>query len=48
MLLEYINSAMKKAHYEILANDNMYYGEIPNYEGVYTNAENIKAGKNRY
>ncbi len=42
MLLNYINSAMKKAVYEILKDDNSYYGEIPGFEGVIANVENLE------
>ena len=42
MLTEYIRAAMKKAKYEILSDDNTYYGEIPGFEGVYANAETLE------
>ena len=42
MLTEYIHSAMKKARYEILPDDNSYYGEIPGFDGVYANAETLE------
>lgn len=42
MLLNYINAAMKKAVYEILQDDNSYYGEIPGIEGVIANSENLE------
>jgi len=35
MLTEYIERAMKKAKYEILPDDNTFYGYIP---GIYTHA----------
>ncbi|MDH5717421.1 MAG: type II toxin-antitoxin system HicB family antitoxin [Spirochaetia bacterium] len=41
MLLNYIQSAMKKAHYEILK-DEGYYGEIPEIDGVYAQAETLE------
>lgn len=43
MLTEYIRAAMKKAKYEILPDDNSFYGEIPGFEGVYANAETLEA-----
>ena len=46
MLLEYIDLAMKKAHYEILQDDNTYYGEIPGFEGVYANASDLETCRN--
>ena len=38
MIREYIDVAMKKAHYEILSDDQSYYGEIPGFQGVFSNA----------
>ncbi len=38
MLTKYLEAAMKRAHYEILADDGTYYGEIPKCRGVYANA----------
>jgi predicted RNase H-like HicB family nuclease len=46
MLLEYINKAMIKAHYEILQDDSSYYGEIPGFEGVYANASDLETCRN--
>jgi predicted RNase H-like HicB family nuclease len=42
MLTEYVQSALKKAHYEFLPNDKTYYGEINGFEGVYATAENLE------
>jgi len=46
MLLEYINKAMVKAHYEILQEDSSYYGEIPGFEGVYASASDLETCRN--
>ncbi len=46
MLIKYIHSAMKKARYEILPDDNTFYGEIPGFEGVYANADDLEACRN--
>jgi predicted RNase H-like HicB family nuclease len=43
MLLNYIRAAMGKARYEILADDQSYYGEIPGFKGVYANAPTLEA-----
>lgn len=43
MLREYVSAAMRRAHYEILEEDGTYYGEIPDVEGVYANAESLEA-----
>ena len=42
MLTEYINAAMKQATYKILS-DGTFYGEIPNFQGVYANEETLEA-----
>ena len=39
MLSQYIQAAMRQAKYESLSDDGSYYGEIPEFEGVCTNAE---------
>lgn len=43
MLREYVRGAMHRARYEILEDDQTYYGEIPGFEGVYANAESLEA-----
>jgi len=43
MLTEYIRATMKKAKYEILPDDNSFYGEIPGFDGVYANADTLEA-----
>ena len=40
MLTEYIQAAMKNAKYELFA-DGTYYGEIPDLNGVYSNADSL-------
>ena len=42
MLTEYIEAAMRKAKYEILSDDNSFYGYIPDFDGVYANAEDLE------
>jgi len=42
MLTEYIKAALNHARYEILADDNTYYGEIHGFEGVYANADTLE------
>jgi predicted RNase H-like HicB family nuclease len=43
MLTAYIRAAMRKAKYEILPDDNTFYGEIPGFDGVYANADTLEA-----
>ena len=38
MLSEYIGGALRKARYEILADDGSFYVEIPGFDGVFANA----------
>ncbi len=42
MISEYINAAMRKAHYELLSKDKLYYGEISGFQGVYATAQNLE------
>ncbi len=41
MLTDYINLAMKRAHYEILE-DKTYFGEIDCIDGVFANAATLE------
>jgi predicted RNase H-like HicB family nuclease len=43
MLTQYIKAAMRRAKYEILADDGSFYGEIQGFDGVYANAETLEA-----
>jgi predicted RNase H-like HicB family nuclease len=43
MLTRYIQAAMRKARYEILPDDDSYYGEIPGFDGVYSNTNMLEA-----
>jgi predicted RNase H-like HicB family nuclease len=42
MLTEYIRAAMRRAHYEILKDDGTFYGEIPDFDGVWANAVTLE------
>lgn len=42
MLTDYINAAMRRAKYEILPEDQSYYGEIPGFDGVFANASSLE------
>lgn len=42
MLMDYIRASMRRAKYEILPDDGTYYGEIPGFDGVYTNADTLE------
>ncbi|MFH1860668.1 MAG: type II toxin-antitoxin system HicB family antitoxin [bacterium] len=43
MLTAYINVAMSKAHYEILADGEGYFGKIADIQGVWANADTLEA-----
>lgn len=42
MLTNYIRAALRGAKYEILPDDGSYYGEIPQFNGVYANTETLE------
>jgi predicted RNase H-like HicB family nuclease len=42
MLTDYIQAAMRRARYEILPDDNSFYGEIPGFDGVYANTDTLE------
>ncbi len=42
MLLEYINEALKRAHYEIIDDDEPYYGEIKELRGVWASGKTLE------
>ncbi len=42
MLTQYLEAAMRRANYEILPDDNTFYGDIPGFEGVYANSDNLE------
>jgi predicted RNase H-like HicB family nuclease len=41
MITEYIQAAMHQARYKILE-DGSYFGEIPGFQGVWANNENLE------
>lgn len=42
MLINYINAAMRKAHYEILPDKDGYFGKIEGIPGVWANADTLE------
>jgi len=42
MLVEYLQTSLRHAHYEILEGDKSFYGEIPGFQGVYANASTLE------
>jgi predicted RNase H-like HicB family nuclease len=43
MFTAYVNAAMRKAHYEILPNNEGYFGKIEGLQGVWANADSLEA-----
>jgi predicted RNase H-like HicB family nuclease len=41
MFSEYINAAMKNAHYEIIEDEEPYYGEIAELKGVWATGKTL-------
>ena len=42
MINDYLHAAMRRAIYQFLPNDKVYYGEIPGFEGVYATSANLE------
>lgn len=42
MLTKYIQAAMRRAKYEILEDDGSFFGEIPECQGVWSNADTLE------
>jgi predicted RNase H-like HicB family nuclease len=42
MIVQYIQKAMEKAHYEIIDDDEPYYGEIPACPGVWATGKTLE------
>ena len=43
MLIHYIRAAMRAATYEILPDEEGFYGAIPGFQGVWANADTLEA-----
>ena len=46
MLATYIDKAMQLAVYEIIEDDNTYWGEIPSLQGVWANHNTLEGCRN--
>ena len=42
MLTEYIEAAMSKAKYEMIEDEEPYYGEVPELEGVWASGKTLE------
>ena len=43
MLSEYLRAAMHHTKYELLSDDGSFYGEIPDFQGVYANQATLES-----
>jgi len=43
MLSEYLRAAMHHAKYELLSDDGSFFGEIPDFQGVYANQATLES-----
>jgi predicted RNase H-like HicB family nuclease len=46
MLTQYIQAALERAHYEIIKDDEPFYGEVPDLAGVWASGETLEACRN--
>jgi len=42
MLIEYIEEALKRTKYEIINDEEPYYGEVPELKGVWANGKTLE------
>ncbi len=43
MLREYIQTALERAHYELIADEEPFYGEVPELAGVWATGKTLEA-----
>jgi predicted RNase H-like HicB family nuclease len=46
MLLRYIQTALDRAHYELIEDEQPFYGEVPELEGVWATGKTLEACRN--
>jgi len=42
MISEYVNAALKRAHYEMIEDPEPYYGEVPDCPGVWATGRSLE------
>ena len=42
MLIEYVEEALRRAHYEIIEDEEPYYGEVPELKGVWASGKTLE------
>ncbi len=43
MLLHYLQTALNRAHYEMIEDETPFYGEVPGLEGVWATGDTLEA-----
>ena len=43
MLLRYLQTALDRAHYEMIEDEDPFYGEVPELEGVWATGKTLEA-----
>jgi predicted RNase H-like HicB family nuclease len=46
MITDYINAALQRAHYEMIDDEEPFYGEIPQLPGVYATGKTLEECRN--
>jgi predicted RNase H-like HicB family nuclease len=46
MFLRYIQTALDRAHYELIEDEEPFYGEVPGLEGVWPTGKTLEACRN--
>ncbi len=47
MLLDYLRAGMERAHYEMIEDEDPFYGEIPGVEGVWATGKTLEECRDR-
>jgi len=47
MIKEYINAALSRAHYEIIEDEEPYYGEVPELKGAWATGKTLEECRSR-
>ena len=47
MIQDYIDAAMRQAHYELIQDDEPYYGEVPELQGVWATGKTLEECRRR-
>jgi len=42
MIIEYIQAALRKAHYELIEEDDLYFGSVPGLKGVWSEGRTLE------